>query len=47
MLKRNLGPALAGRTHHSRRRDMLLRVLTHNLMLPFAGVFYTAGSGSY
>jgi hypothetical protein len=33
MLKRNLGPALRGRSHWSRCRDMLLRVLTHNIML--------------
>ena len=42
MLKRNLGSALAGKTHQSRRRDMLLRVLTHNLMLAFLWVFYRA-----
>jgi hypothetical protein len=42
MLKRNLGPALAGRSHHGRRRDMLLRVLTHNLMLALLWVFYRA-----
>jgi hypothetical protein len=33
MLKRNLGSALRGRSHWSRCRDMLLRVLTHNIML--------------
>ena len=33
MLKRNLGPALRGRSHWSRCRDMMLRVLTHNLVL--------------
>lgn len=33
MLKRNLGSALRGRSHWSRYRDMLLRVLTHNIML--------------
>jgi hypothetical protein len=33
MLKRNLGPALRGRSHWSRLRDMLLRALTHNIML--------------
>lgn len=33
MLKRNLGSALRGRTHWSRCRDMLLRVITHNIML--------------
>jgi hypothetical protein len=42
MLKRNLGSALRGRSHHARRRDMLLRVLTHNLMLVFIEVFYRA-----
>ena len=33
MLKRNLGSALRGRSHWSRFRDMLLRVITHNIML--------------
>ena len=44
MLKRNLGAALAGRSHHARRRDMLLRVLTHNCMLALLWVFYRATS---
>jgi hypothetical protein len=43
MLKRNLGSALRGRSHHGRRRDMLLKVLTHNLMIALLGVFYRAG----
>lgn len=33
MLKRNLGAALRGRSYWSRCRDMLLRVVTHNIML--------------
>lgn len=33
MIKRNLGSALAGRTAHSRKRDMRLKVLTHNVMV--------------
>jgi hypothetical protein len=33
MMKRNLGSALAGRTANSRGRDMLLKVLTHDLMV--------------
>jgi hypothetical protein len=33
MCKRNLGSALAGKTARSRKRDMLLRVLTHNVMV--------------
>lgn len=33
MLKRNLGSALRGRSYWSRCRDLLLRVITHNIML--------------
>jgi hypothetical protein len=33
MVKRNLGSALAGKTANSRKRDMLLRVLTHDVMI--------------
>ena len=33
MLKRNLGTALRGRSHWSRCRDMMLRVITHNITL--------------
>jgi hypothetical protein len=33
MMKRNLGSALAGKSAWSRRRDMLLKTLTHNIML--------------
>jgi hypothetical protein len=33
MLKRNLGASLRGRSYQSRRRDMLLMVLTHNIAL--------------
>jgi hypothetical protein len=43
MLKRNLGSALRGRSHHARRRDMFLRVLTHNITLALLRVFYRAG----
>lgn len=42
MLKRNLGAALRGRSHHARRRDLLLRVLTHNIMIALLWVFYRA-----
>lgn len=44
MLKRNLGSALRGRSRHSRRRDMLLRALTHNITLALLRVFYRASS---
>jgi hypothetical protein len=33
MIKRNLGSELRGRTHWSRCRDIMLRVITHNIML--------------
>jgi Transposase DDE domain len=36
MLKRNLGDCLRGRSYQSRRRDMLLMVLTHNIALMLA-----------
>jgi transposase len=45
MLKRNFGQALRGRTYHSRRRDMFLMCLTHNvaiLLLLVWRVFYGA-----
>ncbi len=42
MIKRNLGAALRGRSHHSRRRDMFLRVLTHNISIALLWVFYRA-----
>jgi hypothetical protein len=35
MMKRNLGDCLQGRTYHSRRRDMLLMVLVHNIAIVF------------
>jgi len=31
MIKRNQGSALRARTHHTRNRELALRVLTHNL----------------
>ena len=33
MMKRNLGAALSGRTAWSRKRDLALKVLTHDLMI--------------
>ena len=50
MIKRRLGSSLRGRTYWSRRRDLMLLVLTHNIMilLPFKLIqqikdFYRAG----
>jgi hypothetical protein len=42
MLKRNLGAALRARSRHGRRRDMLLRVLVHNIAIALLQVFYRA-----
>ena len=33
MIKRNLGDELRGKTARSRKRDMLLKVITHDLMI--------------
>ncbi len=33
MMKRNLGSALSGKTAWSRKRDMRLKALTHDLMV--------------
>ena len=44
MLKRNLGAALRGRSHHSRCRDLYLRVLTHNIALAFIAGFLQSRS---
>ncbi|MEA2711797.1 MAG: hypothetical protein QOF78_4398, partial [Phycisphaerales bacterium] len=33
MIKRNLGSAMRARTAVARRHELLLRVLTHNIML--------------
>jgi len=35
MLKRHLGETLAARKHHSRRREMALRSITHNIMIAY------------
>ena len=44
MIKRRLGSATSGRTYWSRRRDLMLMVLTHNIMILLpAEVFYRAG----
>jgi transposase len=43
MLKRNLGSALRARNVHGRRRDMYLRILTHNIAIALSWVFYRAG----
>jgi hypothetical protein len=42
MLKRNLGSALRAKSRHGRRRDLRLRVLTHNIALALLEVFYRA-----
>lgn len=42
MLKRRLGSAVSGRSYWSQCRDLLLRVLTHNVMIRYPEVFYRA-----
>jgi hypothetical protein len=46
MMKRNFGSALRARSHHGRRRDMLLKGLTHNLALASNCGFSTEPVGS-
>jgi transposase len=36
MIKRRLGSATTGRSYHARRRDLMLMVLTHNIMILIA-----------
>ncbi len=47
MIKRRLGSATTGRFYWSRRRDLLLMTLTHNIMILWrTKVFYRAGQDS-
>ena len=49
MIKHNLGSALHGRTYWSQSRDMMLLVLTHNIMIlrRATELFYRAGQASF
>lgn len=47
MLKRNLGSALRARSHWGRCRDLMLRVIAHNVTLALLRVFYRAGRGPF
>jgi hypothetical protein len=48
MIKRNLGSATTGRSYWSRRRDLMLMVLTHNIMILWrVEVFYRAGQNYF
>lgn len=42
MLKRRLGSAVSGRSYWSQCRDLVLRLLTHNVMIRYLEVFYRA-----
>jgi hypothetical protein len=42
MMKRNLGSFLRAKTHPGRMRDMMLKVLTHNLAILLLQVFFRA-----
>jgi len=43
MIKRLLGSALRARQYWSQSREIVLRVLTHNIMILRKWVFYRAG----
>jgi hypothetical protein len=47
MLKRNLGAALSAKTYQGRCRELMLRVLTHNIMIALIGGFYRALEGLF
>jgi hypothetical protein len=47
MLKRTFGSALRATSRHGRRRDLRLRVLTHNIALALSRVFYRADVTPY
>ncbi|HWF62437.1 MAG TPA: transposase, partial [Nitrospira sp.] len=47
MLKRRLSSAVSGRSYWSQCRDLLLRVLTHNVMIRYLEVFYRAGQATF
>jgi hypothetical protein len=44
MMKRNLGSALRARAYHSQGREIVLRAITHNIMILKREVFYRAKS---
>jgi len=43
MIKRMLGSALRARNYWSQHREIVLRVLTHNVMILRIKLFYRAG----
>src|SRR6186997_1283810 len=48
MIKRRLGSALRARSYWSQSREIILRVVTHNVMIVIRiRVFYRAGSTSH
>ena len=47
MIKRCFGSALSAKTHHNRLRQLYLLVITHNVAILFADLFYTAEPSLY
>jgi hypothetical protein len=47
MLKRNLGAAKSAESYQGRCRELMLRVLTHNIMIALIRVFYRALEGLF
>jgi hypothetical protein len=47
MLKRNLGSWVRGRSYWSQCRELMLKVITHNVMILYLRVFYGAIPGEF
>src|SRR5262245_39014861 len=47
MVKRRLGSALRARSYHTQCREILLRAITHNVMIVRIRVFYRARTKSF
>jgi Transposase DDE domain len=47
MLKRRLGSALRARSYHSQCREIVLRAITHNVMIVRIRVFYIATTTTF
>ncbi len=47
MLKRNLGSWVRGQSYWSQCRELLLKVITHNVMILYLRVFYGAGTNGF
>ena len=46
MIKRRIGSALRARQYESQCREIILKAMTHNVMIVRIAVFYRAGASS-